>query len=53
MEWTTGELSCAQEQLTVGAVLGHETHRPHAFAVMKALAERFGDDGVRLVVAFG
>ncbi|MGW7404040.1 hypothetical protein ACWGI9_09910 [Streptomyces sp. NPDC054833] len=36
----------------IGAVLGPETHWPHVFAVMKALAGRFGDDGVRLVVAF-
>lgn len=42
---------CAYEPLTVGAV-GPETHWPHVFAVMKALADRFGDDGVRLVVAF-
>ncbi|WP_432043817.1 hypothetical protein [Streptomyces cadmiisoli] len=52
MEWTTDELMCAYEPLTVGAVLGPETHWPHVFAVMKALADRFGDDGVRLVVAF-
>ncbi|MFJ8023911.1 hypothetical protein [Streptomyces sp. NPDC096311] len=52
VEWTAGELSCTYEPLTVGAVLGHETHWPHVFAVMKALAGRFGDDGVRLVVAF-
>jgi hypothetical protein len=38
--------------LTAGTVLGPETHWPHVFAVMKALADRFGDDGVRLVVAF-
>ncbi|MFD8002219.1 hypothetical protein [Streptomyces mirabilis] len=53
VEWTTDELFCTYEPLTVGAVLGHETHWPHVFAVMKALAGRFGDDGVRLVVAFG
>jgi hypothetical protein len=32
--------------------LGPGTHWPHVFAVMKALAGRFGDGGVRLVVAF-
>ncbi|MFJ8994251.1 hypothetical protein ACIRQH_28105 [Streptomyces sp. NPDC102279] len=52
MEWITDELSHRYEPLTVGAVLGHETHWPHVFAVMKALAGRFGGDGVRLVVAF-
>lgn len=51
-EWATGDLSYACEPMTVGAVLGHETHWPHVFNVMKALAGRFGDDGVRLVVAF-
>lgn len=52
VEWTTDEVMCTYEPLTVGAVLGSETHWPHVFAVMKALAGRFGDDGVRLVVAF-
>ncbi|MFF0185548.1 hypothetical protein [Streptomyces sp. NPDC005244] len=52
VEWTTDELTYRDEPLTVGAVLGHETHWPHVFAVMKELAGRFGDDGVRLVVAF-
>jgi hypothetical protein len=52
VEWTTGELICAYEPLTAGAVLGPPTHWPHVFAVMKALADRFGGDGVRLVVAF-
>lgn len=51
-EWTTDEMMCTYEPLTVGAVLGPETHGPHVFAVVKALAGRFGDDGVRLVVAF-
>jgi hypothetical protein len=52
VEWTIDELTCTYEPLTVGAVLGHESHWPHVFAVMKALAGRFGDEGVRLVVAF-
>ncbi|MEV6478929.1 hypothetical protein [Streptomyces sp. NPDC051576] len=52
VEWTTDDLMCAYEPLTAGTVLGPETHWPHVFAVMKALAGRFGDDGVRLVVAF-
>ncbi|KUN73953.1 hypothetical protein AQJ46_06670 [Streptomyces canus] len=52
VEWTTGTLVCAYKPLTVGDVLGPTTHWPHVFAVMKALADRFDDDGVRLVVAF-
>ncbi|MET7482575.1 hypothetical protein [Streptomyces sp. NPDC005538] len=52
VEWTIDDLMCAYEPLTAGTVLGPETHWPHVFAVMKALAGRFGDDGVRLVVAF-
>ncbi|MGV9631898.1 hypothetical protein [Streptomyces sp. NPDC003487] len=52
VEWTNQETMCVYEPLAVGAVLGPETHWPHVFAVMKALAGRFGDDGVRLVVAF-
>jgi hypothetical protein len=52
VEWATDEVMCAYEPLTVGAVLGPETHWPHLFAVMRALAGRFGDDGVRPVVAF-
>ncbi|MGW5093337.1 hypothetical protein ACWEQ1_01780 [Streptomyces nodosus] len=50
--WTTSESVCTYEPLTIGSVLGPETHWPHVFAVMKALAGRFGDNGVRLVVAF-
>ncbi|MFG2792752.1 hypothetical protein [Streptomyces sp. NPDC048419] len=52
MEWITEDLMCTYEPLTVGAVLGPEAHWAHVFAVMKALAGRFGDDGVRLVAAF-
>jgi len=52
IEWTTRDLVCAYEPLTIKSVLGPTTHWPHVFAVMKALAGRFGDDGVRLVVAF-
>jgi hypothetical protein len=52
VEWTTRDLVCAYEPLTINSVLGPTTHWPHVFAVMKALAGRFGDEGVRLVVAF-
>ncbi len=51
-EWTTKDLRCRYEPLTVGTVLGEGTHWPHVFAVMKALAGRFGDEAVRLVVGF-
>ncbi|MFI6439079.1 hypothetical protein [Streptomyces sp. NPDC050759] len=52
LEWSNGEVMCAYEPLTARAVLGPETHWPHVFAVMKARANRFGDDGACLVVAF-
>lgn len=41
------------EPLTAGHLLGQDTHWPHVFAVMRALAGRYGDDRVRLVVGFG
>ncbi|MDA5140733.1 hypothetical protein PEM37_04385 [Streptomyces sp. AD681] len=52
VEWIISDLVCTYEPLTVGGVLGPTTHWPHVFAVMKALAGRFGADSVRLVVAF-
>lgn len=51
-EWVSGGLRCRYESLAAGAVLGAGTHWPYVFGVMKALADRFGADGVRLVVAF-
>ncbi len=48
----TSPMAGVYSSATAGAVLGSETHWPNVFAVMKALAGRFGDDGVRLVVAF-
>lgn len=51
-EWETGELICQYRALSLDTILGAGTHWPHVFAVMRALAGRFGDDGVRLVVAF-
>lgn len=51
-EWDSGALRCRYEPLAAGAVLGEGSHWPHVFAVMKALADRFGADGVRRVVAF-
>lgn len=52
MEWETGSLTISYQTLSAGTVLGPGTHWPHVFAVMSALAGRFGDDGVRLVAAF-
>ncbi|MEV5981853.1 hypothetical protein [Streptomyces sp. NPDC052114] len=52
LEWQVEDLVCRYEPLAAGSILGPGTHWPHVFAVMKALAGRFGDDGVRLVVAF-
>ncbi|NUR00952.1 MAG: hypothetical protein HOY79_31815 [Streptomyces sp.] len=51
-EWTTEDLHCRYEPLTAGTILGEGSHWPHVFAVMKALADRFGEAAVRLVVAF-
>ncbi|NNN34398.1 hypothetical protein HLK59_29355 [Streptomyces sp. S3(2020)] len=52
VEWQTGDLHYQYESLTAGSILGPRSHWPHVFAVMKALADRFGEDAVRLVVAF-
>ncbi|MFD3498088.1 hypothetical protein ACFWWT_19765 [Streptomyces sp. NPDC058676] len=51
-EWISGDLLCRYESLTAGSILGPRSHWPHVFAVMKAMADRFGEDAVRLVVAF-
>ncbi|MFG1805297.1 hypothetical protein [Streptomyces sp. NPDC049040] len=51
-EWVSGGVRCRYESLAAGAVLGAGTHWPYVFNVMRALADRFGADGVRLVVAF-
>ncbi|MER7623731.1 hypothetical protein [Streptomyces sp. NPDC126503] len=52
-EWSSGDLLCRYEPLTAGALLGAGSPWSHVFAVMKALADRFGEKAVRLVVAFG
>lgn len=52
LDWTTQNLHCTYEALKTGVVLGDGSHWPHVFAVMKALAGRFGEEAVRLVVAF-
>ncbi|MER7850907.1 hypothetical protein ABTZ03_44080 [Kitasatospora sp. NPDC096077] len=51
-EWNAGDLHCRYEPLTAGSLLGSPSQWPHVFAVMKALADRFGEEEVRLVVAF-
>ncbi|TJZ99596.1 hypothetical protein [Actinacidiphila oryziradicis] len=51
-EWTTTDLHCRYEPLAAGAVLGEGSHWPHVFTVMRALADRFGEETVRLVVTF-
>ena len=52
LEWETEDLAVRYESLSVGTVLGPDSHWPCVFTVMSALASRFGSDGVRLVVAF-
>ena len=52
LEWEAGDLAVCYESLSIGTVLGSGSHWPHVFAVMRALAGRFGDDGIRLVVVF-
>jgi hypothetical protein len=52
VEWISGDLLCQYESLTAASILGPRSHWPHVFAVMKAMADRFGGDAVRLVVAF-
>ncbi|MFJ4848156.1 MULTISPECIES: hypothetical protein [unclassified Streptomyces] len=51
-KWSVPTGTCHYEPLTAGVVLGEESHWPHVFAVMRAMAGRFGGDGVRLVVGF-
>ncbi|MFF2773874.1 hypothetical protein ACFVU3_03120 [Streptomyces sp. NPDC058052] len=51
-EWRSGGLRCRYEPLTAGVLLGPGSAWSHVFAVMKALAGRYGDEAVRLVVAF-
>jgi hypothetical protein len=53
LDWTADNgLRCRYEPMRTDVLLGPGTGWPHVFAVMKALADRFGDDAVRLVVAF-
>ncbi|WP_285739612.1 hypothetical protein [Kitasatospora phosalacinea] len=50
--WTVGTTQVTYRPFTLGDALGPGTGWEHVFAVMAALAGRFGDDGVRLVVYF-
>lgn len=51
-EWSVGATRVAYRPFTLGDAVGPGTGWEHVFAVMAALAGRFGDDGVRLVVYF-
>jgi hypothetical protein len=50
--WTVGEVELEYRLLTRLDVLAPGTGWKHVFAVLRALAGRFADDGVRLVVWF-
>jgi hypothetical protein len=50
--WQQDTTTFVYRQVTRHDVLGPATGWEHVFAVMRALAARFGDDGVRLVVWF-
>jgi len=49
--WTSGETTYTVTPMTLGTYFGPGTPWGHVLAVMRALAGRYGDDGVRLVVA--
>ncbi|WP_171162818.1 hypothetical protein [Streptomyces sp. I05A-00742] len=51
-EWRLGSTRLTYESFTRRDAVGPGTGWEHVFAVMKALAGRFGDEGVRLVVYF-
>lgn len=50
--WRHGSTSFTYKQVTREDVLGPGTGWEHVFAVMRCLAQRFGDEGVRLVAWF-
>jgi hypothetical protein len=50
--WRVGDVVFEYRMVTRLDVLGPGSGWEHVFAVMRALAQRFGDDGVRLVVWF-
>jgi hypothetical protein len=50
--WQHGTTTFTYKRMTRNDVLGPGSGWEHVFAVMRALAHRFGEDGVRLVVWF-
>lgn len=50
--WTRGAVTYTFTPITLGSVLGPGTPWGHVLAVMRALADRYGPDEVRLVAAF-
>ncbi|MGK5627116.1 hypothetical protein [Streptomyces sp. URMC 123] len=50
--WTVGTTQVTYRRFTRRDAIGPGTGWDHVFAVMRALAPRFGPDGVRLVVYF-
>jgi hypothetical protein len=50
--WQHGTTTLTYKRVTRNDVLGPGTGWEHVFAVMRALAQRFGDEGVRLVAWF-
>lgn len=51
-DWQHEGVNYRYRPMTVGTYFGDGTPWGHVFGVMRALARRFGDDGVRLVAAF-
>ncbi|EMF02184.1 hypothetical protein H340_01749, partial [Streptomyces mobaraensis NBRC 13819 = DSM 40847] len=51
-EWRAGPTRVSYRRFTRRDALGPGTGWEHVFAVMRALAGRFGDEHVRLVVYF-
>ena len=51
-DWQHQGVNYRYRPMTLGTYFGEGTPWGHVFAVMRALAGRFGDDGVRLVAAF-
>jgi hypothetical protein len=50
--WQHGTTTLTYQQVTRNDVLGTGTGWEHVFAVMRTLAQRFGEEGVRLVAWF-
>ena len=50
--WQHGTTTFTYKEVTRNDVLGPGTGWEHVFAVMRVLAQRFGEEGVRLVAWF-